>query len=498
MAVYMLAKPISVLPAGPFVALKWHRSLSWLETVRTGSNDGDRLGNCSAWERPLGGNRTLSSDICSFAAGVPTNAPSLLLADIQVHHMNYPAGLGGAKLFRQLTCAFFGLVRQMMSRVRGSSLVLNFGSEWASWSFVNALDRLLGSCGIDPKAAILLHQNPGMMLSLEEQYSRRMWAPLRRWASHHLKPLVAPPPAGAPRLRQAYWQQYWFEILEQQATSPEISRYLERYHVCGDGDARGGLWTRMTSRANDASTLRDAFLLLGGQARTDRGQVFLELSRRGLLRHARWSSARFAFCAATHDAALEPYVTSGPFSEAEARALLQGPGRTELCAQLPKFLDVDPTNKAQADPAAKRGLWAGTHFALTFETSMPPAELILKERLLFATEKPLKPIQALRPFVMLGTVGSLAILRALGFKTSFGLNASYDMLMDRTLRAHSAIDQMAQLLSVPLAGRTRALQDALHNQAHLLCGGVRRQLQQHALHALETAAGMGAARSTSK
>lgn len=386
----------------------------------------------------------------------------------------------------------------MMSRIRGSSLILNFGSEWASWSFVNALDRLLGSCGIDPAAAILLHLNPGMMLSLEEQYSRRLWAPLRRWASHHLRPLVAPPPAGAPRLRQAYWQQYWYEILEQQSASSEISQYLERYHVCGDVDARGRLWTRMTSRASDATTLRDAFLLLGGQARTDRGQVFLELLRRGLLRHARWSSARFAFCSAANNTALEPFVTSGPFAEAEARALFQGPGRAELCSQLPKFLDVDPTNKAQADPAAKRSLWAGTHFALTFETSMTPADLILEERLLFATEKPLKPIQALRPFVMLGTVGSLAILRALGFKTSFGLNGSYDMLMDREARVHSAIDQMAQLLSVPPAGRTRALQDALHNQAHLLCGGVRAQLRQHALHALETAASMGASRSKPK
>jgi len=496
MAVYMLAKPVSVPTAGPFVALKWRRSLSWLETVRADSNDGDRLQKCSAWEQPLAGNRTLTTEIRSFAAGVPANVPSLLLADIQVTHLK-PEG-GSAKLVRLLTCAFFGLVRQMMSRIRGSSLVLNFGSEWASWSFVNALDRLLGSCGIDPTAAILLHINPGMMLSLEEQYSRRLWAPLRRWASNHLRPLVAPPPAGAPRLRQAYWQQYWYEILEQQATSSEISQYLKRYHVCGDADARQGLWTRMTSRANDASTLRDAFLLLGGQARTDRGQVFLELLRRGLLRHARWSSARFAFCSEANDAALEQFVASGPFAEAEARALLQGSGRAELCAQLPKLLDVDPTNRAQSELAAKRGLWAGTHFALTFETSMPTAELIMEERLLFATEKPLKPIQALRPFVMLGTVGSLAILRALGFRTSFGLNASYDMVMGGAARVHSAIDQMAQLLSVPPAGRTRALQDALHNQAHLLCGGVRGQLRQHALHALETAAGIGASRSAPK
>ena len=133
---------------------------------------------------------------------------------------------------------------------------------------------------------------------------------------------------------------------------------------------------------------------------------------------------------------------------------------------------------------AKHSLWRGVHFALVFETSIPSGVNILREHLLFATEKPLKPIQALRPFVMLGTVGSLALLRALGFRTGFGgLNATYDTRLWSSRRAHMAIQQVQHLLQLPPDGLRRTLDDALHNQVHLLCGGLQRELRRHALHA---------------
>ena len=54
----------------------------------------------------------------------------------------------------------------------------------------------------------------------------------------------------------------------------------------------------------------------------------------------------------------------------------------ELCAQVPKVLDVDPTNRAATvswGAGAKHSLWRDSLFALTFETSMPDADVALRE-----------------------------------------------------------------------------------------------------------------------
>ena len=495
-AVYMLAKPLVARNGGLFGAMRWTRSESWLEALQ-GSGDG--VGNCTAWEAPpLGGNRSLASEIRGFST---SKLPSLLLADLQVHHLR-PEGANSAQ-FKQLTCAWFALMRLMTtikttrSQPRqGSTLLLNFGSEWASWSFLGALDQLLRSCGINPAATMLLHINPGAMLSLEDAYAQSHWGTLRRWAKHYLRPLVAEPPADAPKVRQAYWPQYFHELLREQDTNSETQHYLRRYRLCDGADAWGALLARAGVRARGAATHHDDFLLLGGQARSDRGLVFLELSRLDLLRRARWSAGRFAYCSVANESLIKRFASAGPFEAVEASELLGNavngaPLVRKLCTQLPKVLDVDPTNREGSMSQAKHSLWRGVHFALVFETSIPSGVDILREHLLFATEKPLKPIQALRPFVMLGTVGSLALLRALGFRTDFGgLNASYDRRLWSSRRTHTAIQQVQHFLQLPPDGLRRTLDDAIHNQAHLMCGGLQRELRRHALYAWATAVGM--------
>ena len=81
---------------------------------------------------------------------------------------------------------------------------------------------------------------------------------------------------------------------------------------------------------------------------------------------------------------------------------------------------IDPASLA---PGVKTGfiefksphaLWRGTRFGVTFETSIESAAAI--DRFVFHTEKPMKPMVNLRPFVMLGSAGTMATLRALGFR----------------------------------------------------------------------------------
>lgn len=83
---------------------------------------------------------------------------------------------------------------------------------------------------------------------------------------------------------------------------------------------------------------------------------------------------------------------------------------------------IDPANLV---PGVKTGfiefksphaLWRGTRFGVTFETSIESAAAI--DRFVFHTEKPMKPMANLRPFVMLGSAGTMATLRALGFSAS--------------------------------------------------------------------------------
>lgn len=59
----------------------------------------------------------------------------------------------------------------------------------------------------------------------------------------------------------------------------------------------------------------------------------------------------------------------------------------------------------------------------------------------FLTEKTFKPIANLQPFVIIGTYGSLCLLRELGFKT-FGdyIDESYDDITDETHRLKAAVD----------------------------------------------------------
>ena len=526
-AIYLLGKALAPQPAGnsAFGALKSVRSLDWLEVVRTSGIAG--LRNCSTWAAPPASstNRSLGSAVRAFAARLPARTPSLLLADVQVRRWApIPATLGHlcqccsllsarqvyhvqpegmhAAHHKRVACGLLGLVRLLSARPRpGGALLLNFGSEWASWTFVRALDRLLNSCGIEPAGAMLLHFNLGAMLASEESYVRRLWEPVHRWAFDHQHFLLSTPGRlSTPRLRQSYWQHYFHELLKEQDRSPELRQFVRSYRPC---DAKAGVAQALTKRARARASVTgaDDFVLLGGQPRSDRAMVLLELARRGLLRRARWSAGRFALCDAPDEpSALSRFSSAGPFDLPDAQMLLTSRSPKgvslvrELCAQVPKVLDVDPTNRAatvSGGAGAKHSLWRDSLFALTFETSMPYADVALRERLLFLTEKALKPLLNLRPLVMLGSAGALATLRALGFRTfAQTINETYDDVLHAGTRVSAAIDEVSRLVGLPREAWRPLIDAVAHNQRHLLCGGLRARLREHALHALKTLVSM--------
>ena len=67
---------------------------------------------------------------------------------------------------------------------------------------------------------------------------------------------------------------------------------------------------------------------------------------------------------------------------------------------------------------ARHALWSNVRDTIESATAI--------DRFVFHTEKPMKPMANLRPFVMLGSAGTMATLRALGFRGFHPTYASAD------------------------------------------------------------------------
>ena len=95
--------------------------------------------------------------------------------------------------------------------------------------------------------------------------------------------------------------------------------------------------------------------------------------------------------------------------------------------------------------------------------------------LLFLSEKTFKPLVYLQPFVLFGNAGSLAALRAMGFRTFGGIiDEGYDAVADHGARLHAAVSQAARLARLtPAEARdlyAAVLPDLEHNFHHLTEG----------------------------
>ena len=378
-------------------------------------------------------------------------------------------------------CVHLKIVKLLMSSLRPKAmLLLNYAAEWATLGFLQALEALLGSCGVDRSATAVVHMNVGLMLAFEKAYAEKHWRSLQTWAGAHLPSSGGGSGRSALRVRQSYWSDNAIQLLDDQDQDKGLQQQARTPALCqADRATAAETWSEWLLRKSRRRATPE-FLLLGGQPRDPRGLVFLELSQRGLLRQARWSSARYGFC--DHGIS-DAHRCAGPFTCAHAAKLLDNTSLvTTLCAQLPRVLDHNPADKQLVEFKAGsiEKLWHGTRFALTFETFIPDSGVAEAQHLLFVTEKPFKPMQAGRPFVLLGAPGASALLRALGFRH----NASFDGMTSSHQRVSAALDEAARLVHEP--GALEEMEaDAAHNQRHVLCaGGLRRRLYQHATHAL--------------
>ena len=76
------------------------------------------------------------------------------------------------------------------------------------------------------------------------------------------------------------------------------------------------------------------------------------------------------------------------------------------------------------------------------------------------------------------------------------INGSYDNILDAQLRLGAVFDEVGRLAALPPEAWKPLVAPVAHNQRHLLCGGLRRTLVEHALQAARLARELSAGSST--
>ena len=452
--------------------------------LRIGPHEGMRLANCSIpapWNWDVRKRTTVTRSTLLFRAFRYTHlyqAPS--------HGLNTPAE---AHAYRQQICACYRVMGDVMSQLKAVQprLVLDYSAEWPNRGLLEDTETLLASCHITPEQTTFLHFNLGTMLPVEKYFPLETRLPRRReyadWAELETIRTAPKPPAPLKQLRvgQAYFHFYQSDL----ALPGPRSASHPFPELCNLSST--SLFKRVRALMGQGS-----FLMLGGRPKLDRGFIMLELFRRGVLQRGRYSALRYDFCDIAEHAGLasrpDLWRGWGPWTPEHNWALLNDPGLRRFCRTLPRVLDVSPDDKAKTDFSVAHDLWQNTSFGVTLDTATPSFDW--REQMSFTTEKTMKPIANLRPFVLIGAAGGLAILRSLGFKTFEPLiNESYDTIPAEETRVRAAVDEVERLAALSPAhpAWTTVVDVIIHNARHLACGGLARVLQRRAHAVLQSA-----------
>ena len=430
---------------------------------------------------------------CTSTSDDLPDAPHLVMAQYWGWHADL--GYARAQRFspvasirvRQRVCAHYVTMRELMypsqPTPHASVGMLLYASEPANPATLSAAERLIEQrAAIDASHVIMVHLNLGSMLGDAAALRLPRWSHVKHWA-HGRAELPSSPPVK--RLRQGYWH----SLLWQMSAG---RRHKSR--LCASSHSNVPQ-ARASSRQGQLPRLPGArFLMFGGAPKLFRGFAMLEMRRRGLLQQGRWSAARFTFC--EHRSPVTAY-DSPPFGLQDQERLLNDAALVDsFCALLPKILDVMPSLKTEILATGDERIWQGTRceaprahdvlaclclsaqshvlrsFSVTFESLMPDEPT---PQTLFLTEKTTKPMAHLHPFVLLGPAGSLAALRALGFRTfSPTVDERYDRLLDGRMRLDAVLAEVERMARFNASDwqQPKLLAAVGHNWRHLFCGGL--------------------------
>jgi len=201
--------------------------------------------------------------------------------------------------------------------------------------------------------------------------------------------------------------------------------------------------------------MRSSFLLLSRSHKWWRAAVLTDLKRQGLLDNAVWS--------------YNTAITVGDRVEDCPIEL----DRLDLRSDIDVFLSHGPYRCDDLDAAAHND--HSQHIQQHYDSTA--CSIILEthfdadgSRGSFLTEKTFKCLKHGHPFVLFAPAGSLAALRALGYRTfDSAIDNGYDSITDNTQRYLAVIATIRKLaLADPNALYNSCLQDIAHNQQQFL------------------------------
>jgi hypothetical protein len=142
----------------------------------------------------------------------------------------------------------------------------------------------------------------------------------------------------------------------------------------------------------------------------------------------------------------------------------------DLLAKCPLELDIKSSALHSPDFIYPIDLMTRSLFHIVTESEMTDGSVIR------VTEKILKPLVGLQPFIVIGNPGSLKLLRHLGFKTFDALiDESYDSIEDPGRRMDAVFNQIDRLMQMPIEALKAAVQDLnetlIFNFVHLMTMG---------------------------
>ena len=142
-------------------------------------------------------------------------------------------------------------------------------------------------------------------------------------------------------------------------------------------------------------------------------------------------------------------------------------GFEELLHRVPLQLDLDVgDNRIPEYDVGPIDAYNDSYFSIVTESEQSSGEL---ERI---TEKVIKPMAMMHPFVVVGNPNSLALLRQYGFRTFDGfLDETYDTILDPRERMRLVLEQVERLLTMPI------------DELHIRFINLRETLLYNALHA---------------
>lgn len=214
---------------------------------------------------------------------------------------------------------------------------------------------------------------------------------------------------------------------------------------------------------------KDRILCLGGTPRAHKVYMLSVLHARGVLNRVAWSAGA-------------PTLDRVPFLL--ARSKHHGVTSENVAAylrELPRIIDINVGVSKQQGGVFHSDLYAKGSIHVVLETDYLPGRLRY-------TEKTIKAIYAGKPFIVLSSPGTLALLKSHGFRTFHPhFNETYDTIQSFGDRSKAIADEVERLLDLPegeFAATMRAIAEvAKHNEAWLRSLEFRAAVLQQSLYA---------------